>query len=205
MHWTTTYSLDNDLLKLPGWKQFRRRARNKKTLARKVNQLKKQHKRFTPVFMYGVELPRNWEGVRRLDQENGNTKWADSEQLEIKQLFDYEFAKDRGKLEASGPPLEAYTKIWCWMIYAVKHDGWHKARYVAGGHLTKEPDESVYSSVVSLWSLRIIILAAELNRLELYQADVGSAYLEALTGELIYFKAGKEFAHLGMEDHILIL
>jgi hypothetical protein len=105
----------------------------------------------------------------------------------------------------SDPSLVGYTKIRCRMIYAVKHDGRHKARYVAGGHLTKEPEESVYSSVVSLQSLRIIILAAELNRLELYQADVGSAYLEALRGELIYFKAGKEFAHLGMEDHILVL
>ena len=91
------------------------------------------------------------------------------------------------------------------MIYAVKHDGRHKARYVAGGHLTKEPEESVYSSVVYLRSLCIIILAAEQNKFELYQADVGSAYLEALTGELIYFKAAKEFAPLGMEDHILIL
>ena len=87
----------------------------------------------------------------------------------------------------------------------MKHDGRHKARIVAGGHLTKEPTESVYSSVVSLQSLHIIILAAELNRLELYQADVGSAYLEALTGELIYFIAGKEFAHLGMQDHVLVL
>ena len=72
------------------------------------------------------------------------------------------------------------------MIYAVKHDGRHKARFVAGGHLTKEPEESVYSSVISLRSLRIIILAAKLNGLELAQADVGSAYLQALTGEKIY-------------------
>ena len=49
------------------------------------------------------------------------------------------------------------------------------------------------------------MLDAKLNRLERYQADVGSAYLEELTGELIYFKAGKGFAPLGMEDHILIL
>ncbi len=135
-------------------------------------------------------------------KKNGNTRWVDSEQLELKQLFDYEFAKDIGYGDRK---LTGYTKIRCWMIYAVKHDGRHKARFVAGGHLTKEPEESVYSSVVSLRSLHIIILAAELNGLELYQADVGSAYLEALTGELIYFKAGKEFAHLGMEAHILIL
>ena len=91
------------------------------------------------------------------------------------------------------------------MIYAVKHDGRHKARFVAGGHLTKEPEESVYSSVVSLRSLRIIILAAEFNGLELAQADVGSAYLEALTGEKIYFITGEEFASFGMAGHTLTL
>ena len=67
------------------------------------------------------------------------------------------------------------------MVYAVKHDGRHKARFVAGGHLTKDPESSVYSSVVNIRSLRIILLAAELNDLELQGADVGNAYLEALT------------------------
>ena len=111
-----------------------------KTLDRKVKQHVMQHKRQAPVFMYGVEIPRDWESARGLDRNNGNTKWADSEQLELKQLFEYEFAKDRGKLEASDhPTLEGYTKIRCRMIYAVKHDRRHKARFVAGGHLTKEP------------------------------------------------------------------
>jgi hypothetical protein len=155
--------------------------------------------------MYGVEIPRDWESARKLDTDNKNTKWADAEQLEIKQLFEYEFAKDRGKLRRDDPTLVGYTRIPCRMIYAVKHDGRHKARFVAGGHRTKEPEDSVYSSVVSLRSLRIIILAAELNKLELYQADVGSAYLEALTGELIYFEASAEFKHLGMEGHVLVL
>ena len=196
------YALDNNLLELDGWKQFRRRAKNKKTLARKVNQIKKQHKRFAPVFMYGVEIPRDSFQARRLDTKNGNTKWVDSEHLELKQLFDYKFAIDKGP---GDQPLPGYTKIRCRMIYAVKHDGRHKARYVAGGHLTKEPEESVYSSVVSLRSLRIIILAAELNGLELFQADVGSAYLEALTGEKICFIAGEEFEFFGMKGHTLIL
>jgi hypothetical protein len=35
-------------------------------------------------------------------------------------------------------------------VFDVKHDGRHKARYVAGGHLTDVPNESVYSGVVSL-------------------------------------------------------
>jgi hypothetical protein len=99
------YALDNKLLDQPGWKKFKRRAKNKNPLDRAVNQHKKQHKRYAPVFMYGVEIPRDYENARRLDDANGNTKWADSDQLEIKQLFEYEFAKDKGKMEASEPTL----------------------------------------------------------------------------------------------------
>ena len=107
------YALDNNLLDKPGWKQFKRRAKNKKNLDRKVKMHKKQHKRFSPIFMYGVEIPRDWESSRRLDKANGNTKWADANQLEIKQLFDYEFAKDNGMLEANDPKLEGCRKIRC--------------------------------------------------------------------------------------------
>ena len=91
------------------------------------------------------------------------------------------------------------------MIYTIKHDGRHKARFVAGGHHTPEPETSVYSGVVSHRSLRIIILAAELNRLEILGADSTSAYLEALTKEKIYFLAGREFGSFGLEGHSLIL
>jgi len=147
-----------------GWKQLRCRAKNKKTLDQKVNQHKKQHKHFAPVSMYGVAILRDSTNARRLDKENGNTKWVDSEGLELKTLFDYKFAVDQGFGDLM---LEGYTKIRCQMIYAVKHDGRHKARFVAGGHLTQEPEESVYSSVVSLRSLRIILLAAKLDGLEL--------------------------------------
>jgi hypothetical protein len=39
-------------------------------------------------------------------------------------------------------------------VFDVKHDGCHKARYVAGGHLTDVPNVSVYSGVVFLQGLR---------------------------------------------------
>ena len=116
--------------------------------------------------------------------------------------MDYEFSKDLGPGDLK--PLN-HQKIRCRMIYAVKHDGRHKARFVAGGHLTKEPEDSVYSSVVSIRSLRIILLVAELNGLQLMGADVGNAYLEALTNEKIYFIAGPEFAPFGLEGHSLVL
>ena len=47
------------------------------------------------------------------------------------------------------------------IIFAVKHDGRHKARLVAGGHLTPDPIESIYSGVVSIRSLRLVIFLAD--------------------------------------------
>jgi hypothetical protein len=61
------------------------------------------------------------------------------------------------------------------MIYDIKHDGRHKARLVADGHLTKTPIELVYSGVVSLRSLGLVMFLAELNHLCLWGADVGKA------------------------------
>ena len=88
-------------------------------------------------------------------------------------------------------------------MFAVKHDGRHKARLVADGHLTPEPIESIYSGVVSLKSLRIVNFLADLNNLLLWAADVGNAYLKARTREKVYIIAGKEFEEL--QVYILIV
>jgi hypothetical protein len=82
------------------------------------------------------------------------------------------------------------------MVYAVKHDGRHKARIVAGGHLTGLPTESTYSGVISLRGMRLLTFVSELNGLNLWAADVGNAYLEALTTEKLCIKAGPEFGDL---------
>ena len=66
--------------------------------------------------------------------------------LELSQLQEYSTFRDLGK-GALGP--EGYKKIKVHMVYDVKHDGRHKSRLVAGGHLTDTPIESVYSGVVS--------------------------------------------------------
>ena len=91
---------------------------------------------------------------------------------------------------------EGFKKIRVHFVFAVKHDGCHKARLVAGGHLTDVPLDSVYSGVVSLRSLRLVIFLAELNGLELFSADVGNAYLEAKTKEKVYIIAGDGFGDL---------
>ena len=84
-----------------------------------------------------------------------------------------------------------YNKICTHLVYAVNHDGRHKARMVADGHLTDIPLDSVYSGVVSLRGLRLVIFIAEMNDLETYITYIGNAYLESYTKEKVCFIAGK--------------
>jgi hypothetical protein len=87
---------------------------------------------------------------------------------------------------------KGYQFIKLMMVYDVKHDGQYHAWLVAAGNMTK-PSCDAYSSVVSLRMLRLALLLGELNRLKMMVGDVTSAYLMALTKELIFFKAGPEF------------
>jgi len=70
---------------------------------------------------------------------------------------------------------KGFKKIRVHLIFAIKHDGRHKARLVADGHLTDVPLNSVYSGVVSLRGLRMCIFLTELNGMEAYVTDIGNA------------------------------
>ena len=144
-------------------------------------------------YQFGVRIPRNYQEALALDKQNGNTFWRDATQLELDQIMEYETFKVRKDLKK--PPKD-HQYVRCHLIFAVKHDLRHKARYVAGGHMTEAPNEDVYSSVVSLKGMRMCIFLAELNGLKIMAGDVGNAYLEAKTREKVYTTAGPEFGEL---------
>jgi len=165
-----------------------------------VNQAKLHSFHEAPCYKYGYEVPKNYDHAIRLDERNGNTKWQEATTLEMTQLDDYDTFTDLGK-GAKIP--DGYKKICVHLVYDVKHDGHHKARLVADGHLTDVPIESVYSGVVSLRGLRLVLFLAELNGLETWATDIGNAYLEAETNEKVVIIAGPEFGEL--EGHTLII
>jgi hypothetical protein len=67
----------------------------------------------------------------------------DAEYTELSRLQGFQAFTDIGHSDRTSPP-KGYTKITGHdMVYAVKHDGRHKARYVAGGHLMAKPVDSV--------------------------------------------------------------
>jgi hypothetical protein len=135
-----------------------------------------------------------------LDEKNGNTKYRDAEKLEMSQHAKYSTFKSLGK---GSPGPDGYKKIRVHFVYDVKHNGCHKARLVAGGHLTDVPVDSVYSGVVLLQNLCICVFLAELNNLQVHAAGVGNGYLEAETKEKVYITGGPGFGDL--EGHTLII
>ena len=169
-------------------------------MVRMLNQAKLRSFRTSPCYKYGFQVPKDHKEAMWLDERNGNLKWEDAEQLELSVLDEHKTFTDMGK---GRPTPEGYKCIKVWMIYDIKHDGRHKARLVAGGHLTEVPLESVYSSVVSLKGLRTIIFIAELNKMQLWETDVTSAYLLSVTKEKVCIIAGPEFK--GREGNLLII
>ena len=155
-----------------------------------------------PIYHFGVQVPRTEQEARELDKkyiEKGqDPKWRDAEKKEIDQLNEYETFKDNKKV---APPRN-YKFIKVFFVYAVKHNLRHKARLVAGGHMTEDHGDS-YSSVITLKGMRLAIMMGEVNDLKSMVGDVGNAYLEAFTKERVCFIAGPAFGEL--EGHIMII
>lgn len=189
------YARENGLLNTKGWKLpgIKKLAKTQQRMVRHANQAKLHSFRTKPVYMYGFLVPRNHQQAVEIDRENSNTKWQDSEKLELSQLQEYETFVNKGRGYNPGPD---WKRIRCHIVYAVKHDGRHKSRVVAGGHLTDTPIDSVYSSVVSLRGIRMLCFLAELNDMEVWCTDIGNAYLETYTQEKVYIVAGQEFGEL---------
>ena len=158
------YAKQNNLLDEPGWKRFKRLATREVKFQRMINQARLYAVRRINRYKYGYKVPNTHEEAMQFDKENGNTLWADAEALEIEQLFEYSTFIDKGK---GAPAPAGFKLIRCHMVYDVKHDGRHRARLVAGGHLTSIPLESIYSGVVTLRGLRLIVFLGELNGLPL--------------------------------------
>ena len=120
------YALDNGLLDDPRWQfpRLRRLARNKKRMVRMAKQTKLHSFRTKPKYMFGYLVPRNHQHAMEIDAANGNNKWREAELIELGQIDEYNSFVDKGVGYKPGPE---YKKINVHLVYAVKHDGRHKA------------------------------------------------------------------------------
>jgi hypothetical protein len=138
-----------------------------------------------------VKSSKYWQRLHRLDACNGDTQWAEAIQKEMKNVRP---AFEVWGLSENDLP-KGYQKIGCHMIFDVKmgENFRRKARFVARGHTTETPSSITFASVVSRDSVRIALLFASLNQLQVAACDIQNAYLTADCREKIYTIAGVEF------------
>ena len=139
-------------------------------------------------YKFGVRVPISVTEALNIDSDEDNKLWYNAIK---KEMDNVRIAFKILEAEEKIPP--GYLKIPCRMIFDIKMDYTRKARLVAGGHVTDPPAVMTYSSVVSRDSVRIILLYAIVNELNVLTADVGNAYLNANTTEKYYITAGPEF------------
>ena len=136
-------------------------------------------KSFGPKYKFGIEVPRSVKHALEIDARNGNTLWRDAIMTELNQLDDFKVFRN----VKPGETLEGFQKLPYHMVFDVKFDLRRKARLVVGGdHQTGPKDES-YSGVVSLTAIRLLFLLATINKLHLWAADIGNAFLNGITRE----------------------
>ena len=137
---------------------------------------------------YGVELPRSVEHAYRLDEQGGQTLWREAIRKEMRNvLVAFDILNEGDKVPAHLKELGVH------LVFDVKMDMTRKARLVADGHKTPDPEMCTYAGVVSRETIRIAFTYAALNGLEIMAADIQNAYLTAPTSEHFYIICGPEF------------
>jgi len=152
-----------------------------------VKQRQSQDKRKT--HKCGIRVPASVKEALAMDATNKNTLWADAIAKEMKNVrvaFNI--------LPVGEDPPPGYQFVRCHMIFDVKiKDFRRKAILVAGGHMTNAPPTITYASVISRETVRIALLLAAFNDLEVKAADIMNAYITAPVEEKIWTILGPEF------------
>ena len=97
------------------------------------------------------------------------------------------------KEKGTKPPV-GYAYIGVHMIFGIKMENFQfKAHLVANGNKTGALSSLTYASVMSRESMRIALMLATQNRLQVKTSDVENAYLTTPTEEKLYTILGPEF------------
>ena len=163
------------------WVPHTLRKRNAIISAVKMRLRKTTHK-------YGIEIPTSVEHAMEIDQRNGNTMWRDALALE---MFNVRVAFEI--LEEDQPAPAGWKKASGHLVWDVKMDFTRKARWVLDGHKMPDLIGSTFAGVVSRESVRIALMYAALNGLQVFAADICNAYLQAPSSQKDYVMCGPEF------------
>ena len=163
-----------------------------------ISKVKSRIKKRTHKFVIRIHI--SVREAYQIDKENKNTYWTDTIKAKMDNIrvgFDI--------LELGQRFEPGQTYVYCYMIFEVKMNFRHKARYVANGARTPDLTTTSYAGVVSRESIRIVFTLDALNELDIMAGDVLNACLQAPISEKYQKICGPEFEkHLeGSKAHIV--
>ena len=123
---------------------------------------------------YGIELPTNISHSVTLDKDSKNNFWYDAL---TKDIFNVGTAFEI--MEDSENAPVGWSKDTGHLIWDVKIDVTKKARCILAGYRTLDHSHSTYAGVVSRESVRISLIYATLNNIDVNAADIRNVYLQA--------------------------
>ena len=184
------YATIHELNDKHGWRWTKRFARNPTKFIRMARIFRMQQRAASRTFKFGIEVPKNLQHARKLDTKTETDLWAEAIRKEIQSLLELSTFRILKKGQRT---VKGYRLIPIHFVFDVKFDLRRKARLVAGGHTTTPSSEDIYSGVVSIENVRIALMLADANHMEVVAADVGNAFLYGETKEKLYTIAGPEF------------
>ena len=141
-------------------------------------------------FKFGLEVPRSWKDIVRLDTAENNRSWQDAIEKEIAALIYhqcFEFKSPEFK------PSDEYQYCRLHFVYGIKPDLRYKARLVCDGSRVDPPGLSTRATVVKGISVRLLDIIADSQSLEVLCGDIGNAFIQANNKEKIFTRCGSEF------------
>ena len=178
------YSVSRGIAQEPAFAWWVPRILKKRNLL--IKKLKSKH--YKTNLKFGLKVPQSVAEAYEIDRENGNEHWANAIKKELKNVLVAFHLLEEGEATPVGSKLIPYH-----IIFDIKFDLTRKARLVAGGHRNKDvPAYATYSSVVSRESVRLGLLVAAINGLDILAADISNAYLNAPCREKVHVHVGEE-------------
>ncbi len=143
-------------------------------------------------FKHGLEVPKNWKDIKRIDDSAGNTRWQNAVEKEVAALimhncFDFKTPDFK--------PTTDYQYCRLHLVYDIKNDLTYKARLVCNGSQVDPRGLSTRATVVKSISVRLLDLIADALGLQVLCGDIGNAFIQAMTKEKIYTRVGPEFGN----------
>ena len=137
---------------------------------------------------FGIIFPVSGLQALETDKNNGNTLWKNTTEKKIRNIMtDFQFLEDDKNV-----PI-GYQNIKLHMVFDVQTDFKRKAQLVARLPIAEMPASLTYPSVVSNDSVRIELIFATLNELDVLAWEIVNIYLNAPCREKMWNTYGPEF------------